>query len=181
MRKENNKKKGFVLASTLVSIVVITMVSFLMITLVTTTTVSNRYLSNYSNKKIQAEQIFNDFKNDNLLNYEDINITTYTNSLKTNIRAILIEKNNQKICFGIYDFSQNEVVCYQISGFNFEINENDNLIFGELIFSKDEKSDNEEPALFLVNFENTNNTISNYCFEIKNSSDNLTMEELWTY
>ena len=49
------KKKGFVLASTLVSIVVITMVSFLMITLVTTTTVSNRYLSNYSNKKIILE------------------------------------------------------------------------------------------------------------------------------
>lgn len=182
MRKNNKNKKGFVLASTLVSIVIITMVSFLMITLVTSTTVSNRYLVNYSNKKIQAEKIFNDFKNNNLITYDEINVTTYTNSSNSNIRAILMKKNNQNMCFGIYDFSQNETVCYQISGFDFEIDENNDLIFSELIFSKDEEIDDEEPEVYSANFENSiNNNVLTYSFEANKTSKNFTMEELWIY
>ena len=135
---QKSKEKGFVLPSTIVAIVILSLVSFLMVTLITTTTTSNRFLVNFSNKKILCEKIFNDFKNDKLTDYENILVETYTNTENENICAIVAKKDDKAMFFGIYDFSKNEVICYQISKFDFEIEENTNLIFGELIFSKDE-------------------------------------------
>ena len=135
---QKSKEKGFVLPSTIVAIVILSLVSFLMVTLITTTTSSNRFLVNFSNKKILSEKIFNDFKNDKLTSYENILIETYTNTEDKDICAVVAKKDNITMLFGIYDFSENEVVCYQFSKFDFEIEENSNLIFGDLIFSKDE-------------------------------------------
>lgn len=133
-----SKEKAFILPSTMVAIVILTLVSFLMMTLIVTTTTSNRYLMTVSNKKIVCEKIFSDFKSNSLTEYENISVETYTNTENENICAVIAKKNNNIMCFGIYDFSTDKVVCYQTSRFDFEIDEDTNLHFGDLIFSKDE-------------------------------------------
>lgn len=171
------KEKAFVLPSTIVAIVIISLVSFLMISLVAMSSTSNVFLINYSNKKILSEKIFRDFKNNNLTTYENVLVQTYTSSENENVSAVIATKNESTMFFGVYDFSKNEVVNYQISKFDFEFDENQNLIYGDLIFFKDENL--EQINLCSKNLkENKNLKIINVLLNIK-AQNKITKGNLW--
>ena len=136
MRK--NKQKAFVLPSTIVSLVVISLLSILLFSMVLATRTQNKLLERRSSAKLLEEQIFFNFKyNENSFNFDDVTIYEYdcTDDSK-DISAIVAVKNGKTICFGIYDFENEAVICYQNSNIDCEIQGEDTFAFGDLEFVK---------------------------------------------
>ena len=143
----DKKQKGFVLPSTIVSILIMTLLSFLMISMVVTTTLSNKAFVKLSSSKITAENIFYNFKNQissnsysggASLDLEDdsIETQTYTSVENSHISAIIATKNGNVLCFGVYDFEEETTICYQTSNYSYTITGEDVLQFDNLNFNK---------------------------------------------
>ena len=73
-------KRGIVLPTVVVTMMVISIMSLLLLTFITSSNLNNNLLAKRSAQKLELEQIFSDFKNNNSNTYE--NYTIYYYSLK---------------------------------------------------------------------------------------------------
>lgn len=135
MLKSSNKK-AFVLPSTIISIVVVTMLSILVFSMVLMTTTQNKIFARETESKILDEAIFYNFKNSGSLDFENVDIQVYVSTTDENVKAVLATKNEQAICFGVYNFSTQQTICYQNDSFAYTIQEDEKLVFESLIFTK---------------------------------------------
>ena len=136
MKNKRTFNKGFILPSTIITMVLISVLTLLIMTFLTSTSVTNKSLSAFSRNKLQSEKIFFDFKNNIQSEYGDeISIKTY--SADNDISAIIVSKNEKTICFGIYDFLNEKTICFQTTNFDIDWDENGNLVYDTIIFSLD--------------------------------------------
>ena len=140
------KNKAFVLPSTIVSLVVISLFSILIFSIIISIKSQNTLLARKSSEKLLEEQIFYNFKYNGSLDFDGVTIYEFDvyDELDElpNISAIIAIKNETTICFGIYDFDNGEVICYQHDNFAYEIQEDETkvyLLYDDLTFVKDKK------------------------------------------
>lgn len=139
MKSQSKKQKAFVLPSTIFTIVFISFLMTLIFSLGTTQTLQNNLLKTQTKSNILSEEIFFNFKNGIIQDYENVKIQEYVCTTDENIRAVLAQKNQKILCFGIYDFGElpdgKHTICFQKSNFDYELKDDDTLVFFDLTFS----------------------------------------------
>lgn len=131
-----NKNKAFVLPSTIFSLVVISLLSILIFSLVLTSNTQNKLLERESNAKLLETNIFYNFKNNESSDFDGIVVQKYVSSDDENVKAVIAKKGETTICFGVYDFGENTTICFQNTNYDFEIQEDQSLIFESENYTK---------------------------------------------
>ena len=120
----SNKKKGAVLASVVVLMVIVIAISMLVFALTLGASISNKYENSKLAKEVTTNKLYADFVDNQIINdeYDEfLDIQIYVSDDNSNIKAV-VAKNKNAIAknlyfYCIYDFSQNKVLAKQSQDF----------------------------------------------------------------
>ena len=134
-------KRGIVLPTVVVTMMVISIMSLLLLTFITSSNLNNNLLAKRSAQKLELEQIFSDFKNNNSNTYENYTIYYYdaydseSNVLNLNIKGLVAKKDDTVILIAIYDFNNENVIAYKTNNIDITINDDGSFVYGNYNFT----------------------------------------------